>query len=278
VSVTCILCTTRRELPRGAGATIGVDHVNAGVTYLSDGGHIMVVRAEHAHKVLLHELVHCLGLDGALHGGGRAVEERLARELAYVPSPVVGMRGGEAYAEVLACFWHMYLCYAMGKRKLGLGAYLERAWRSERALFRATCAAIWAHMHADRGGKEGREGREGGTRREDTHVLAYYFGKAGLWDALDRVPTVLSLETAPLAPQRFWDLLYCVLRPGAPLWSDVVASASASMARTMTTTTKTTKTTTTTTTSDDDDDDDDDDDGHAQRLLALCMTGLDELG
>lgn len=208
IHVTCVLCGTRRTLPPRPGQVVGMDAVNAGVTYLQHDT-ILVYRRQHVHKVLLHELIHCVGLDAALRSSPaqRATEARLVRELGYVPETGAGdLRLHEAYVEVLACFW--YACLAATPRDR-----LSVLRRREGRLFRDTCVQIRRHQ----GGGAPPHGPR--PLREGTHVLAYFFAKSALWDRLDELP-LLPTEAAGGA-RRFWSLVYDVLRPGSALWDAI---------------------------------------------------------
>lgn len=134
-------------------------------------------------------------------------------ELGYEPETGPDdLRCHEAYVEVLACFWHRYL-YLSGDR----GRWDEELRLSrmrERRLYLDTCAQI--RRHQETGGRRR-------PTREGTHVLAYFFAKAALWDRLEEVPAFVSGlgEGQGAMEAHFWRGLYQVLRPSSPFWEDV---------------------------------------------------------
>lgn len=200
--VTCILGRRRRCMPK-KGVPPDVEHVNAGVTSLADG-RIIVYRAQHVHKVLIHEIIHSTGMDADIHDSGsqRYIEQVLREQLRYDSVSQAGLRCYEAYVETLACFWNMYRSTRYGRAGAG-------TWKKEKALYMLVSALLWTHQQPD--------------RREATHVLAYYHGKAALWDRLAEVP--IWPRSNDGTSDRFWMVFYDALRPGAAFWQELAAVA-----------------------------------------------------
>jgi len=196
--VTVILCRREREIPHAG--VIGPKHVNAGVTSLMTK-HVIVYRAQHVHKVLVHELVHCAGLDAQLHGmhDMEADADAWVRAgLGYDTVAGGGLRCHEAYVETLACYWNMFRwCPRAGRAE----------WEGERALFEANSASIWRQQtrHRQRSGIP--------TLLEATHVLAYYHIKAALWSMLHLVP---AWPKDGLGVSAFWSAVKAGLRRNGP--------------------------------------------------------------
>lgn len=210
VRATCVLLHCDRVLPAQPGEPITPEHVNAGVTSLMERD-ILVYRAQHVHKVLIHELIHAFGLDAGLFsfsGCRMRVENELMVQLNYrAASSSSGINTYEGFTEALACYWHMFLdvprdtlyngrCRSAGTQNLTeLLQNIRGTWARERQLFLRTCRLLLQHMSND----SGRDGYDSGSMkqlfresgiREHTNVFAYFFGKSALWDHLDVMPCV----------------------------------------------------------------------------------------
>lgn len=135
-----------RYLP--AGVRPGRDHINGGWA-VPGTPEVHVYRREEALKVMLHEVIHGLGLDvaAAAVAEPRAQFERaLGRKL--------WPHLGEAYTELFA----EWLWSIAAARSL---ADARRRWRAQRACAERQAAQVWART---------RDSREA----EDTNVFAYY--------------------------------------------------------------------------------------------------------
>ena len=141
-----------RELP--AGVDPGRDHVNGGWA-VPGVLEVHVYRREEAHKVMIHESIHALGLDVPTAAIGpvlSAFERDLGRQL----WPHLGEAFTELFAEWL---WSIVT---------------RRAWRVQEECSARQAAQVWARV---------RDSREG----ENTNVFAYYVLKWVLMGHLDAV-------------------------------------------------------------------------------------------
>lgn len=138
-----------RQLP--ARATPGRDHINGGWA-VPGVPEVHVYRREEAHKVLLHETVHALGLDvpPALINPVRTAFERELGGRRLWPHL------GEAYTELLA----EWLWAIAGARSL---TDARRRWVLQRECAEQQAAIVWSRI---------RELPAGAT--ENTNVFAYY--------------------------------------------------------------------------------------------------------
>jgi len=202
--VSTLACDVPRTFPARRGDPLGPRHLNGGVcTFTSrDVRHVLVYRAQHMPKVLMHELVHACGVGSAVSGSSSVVlaERDVMRELRYA-SASGGLHADEAFTEILACHAHMFW-RATGKARARddlRGAVFEEwlkdtlyvMWDAERRLYLGVCRAVADHFRP-------------ALMREDTHVMSYLFAKAALWDScLDRVPAVIVREREA---ERFADL------------------------------------------------------------------------
>lgn len=150
INVACMFIDEDRFLPDEAGQPLDVENVNAGVTIPSER-RVFVYRSQHLEKVLLHEMIHCCGLDAALQTPTEdraAAEEDVMEELDYV-SDTGELSGYEAYTEVLACYWHMFMKIPKRmERWPGEDAWaaVHNMWRQERNHYLAVCALIVRHF------------------------------------------------------------------------------------------------------------------------------------
>jgi len=138
-----------RSLPGGVDP--GRDHVNGGWA-IPGVREVHVYRREEAHKVLLHETVHALGLD-VPHSAVEPVRQRFEAALGRRLWP----HFGEAYTELFA----EWLWSIASARSL-LDA--RRRWTAQVACASRQAAAVWARV---------RDSRE----PEDTNIFAYYVMK-----------------------------------------------------------------------------------------------------
>lgn len=141
-----------RELP--AGVDPGRDHVNGGWA-IPGVLEVHVYRREEAHKVMLHESIHALGLDvpsAAIAPVLATFERELGRQL--------WPHLGEAFTELLAeWLWSIVT---------------RRAWRLQEECSARQAAQVWVRVRD-------------ATAAEDTNVFAYYVLKWVLMGHLDAV-------------------------------------------------------------------------------------------
>jgi hypothetical protein len=160
-----------RRLP--ARTVPGRDHINGG--WATPGiPEVHVYRREEAHKVLLHEAVHALGLDvpAALLDPIRVEFERRLGGRRLWPHI------GEAFTELFA----EWLWAIAGARSL---SDARRRWAAQRACARRQAAIVWSRIRET-------------DAAEDTNVFAYYVLKFVL---------MLHEETViitPTASSRWW--------------------------------------------------------------------------
>jgi len=268
LSVVVVLWRQGRRLPH-PGCSVDSDHVNAGfctwATELSGAGetwggsrpwaNILVYRAQHAHKVLIHEVIHGCGLDaGLLTGDARqeAAEAAVMRELDY-SSTNGSLDGGEAFTETLACFWHMFRvapshcltgAAAAGRKRIRRPRHpveeVARLWERERRRAMSVCSLLVRHFETGAASTDtaARKG-EGGVHRlrlsrtvENAHVMSYFFGKAALWsDYMHRLPCVCLCTTPSSSPTEttatFWSVFERALTDDA-FWRAVFCTPPAS--------------------------------------------------
>jgi len=141
-----------RELP--ANIDPGRDHVNGGWA-VPGVLEVHVYRREEAHKVLLHESIHALGLDVPMLAV-EPVRVALERDLGRPLWPHVGEAFTELFAEWL---WSI----ASGG-----------SWPAQIACSTRQAIQVWARIHD-------------ATEAEDTNVFAYYVLKWTLMQHLDEV-------------------------------------------------------------------------------------------
>jgi hypothetical protein len=137
----------------------GRDHVNGGWA-VPGVLEVHVYRREEAHKVLLHECIHALQLDVAMHLATAArhqFEAALGRRL----WPHLGEAYTELYAE-----WLWSIASAASPRNA------ETAWAYQMTCSEKQAAQVWARIHDT-------------TEAEDTNVFAYYVLKWVLMQHLD---------------------------------------------------------------------------------------------
>jgi hypothetical protein len=108
---------SNRMIPARAGEAVGPEHVNGGISFMGryDRPCALVYREEDAHKVLIHELVHCFGVDATLNDP--ASDAKLAERYG-VRSQGMNLGLNEAYTETLACFLHT-LAFASASASVG---------------------------------------------------------------------------------------------------------------------------------------------------------------
>jgi len=159
-----------RVLP--AGAIPGKEHLNGGWA-VPGVPEVHVYRREEAHKVMIHECVHALGLDvptAVMDPIRVRFEGALGRRL----WPHLGEAFTEFYAEWL---WSIAAARSL--------ADAAKRWTYQRACSEGQAAVVWGRI---RGLKE----------PEDTNVFAYYVLK---WVLMGHVGEVLY---APVASAALW--------------------------------------------------------------------------
>jgi hypothetical protein len=157
--------------------------VNSGVTWFVGGRvHVLVYRREEATKVLVHELVHALGID-RFSPEFEAAGVRLAARHGVVSR--VPVRLNETYTELLASYVHVTLRTALaGDDPLALPGAIDRRLRAMKRHFERQAHKIMCAHYSD------------GTLLQDTHVFEYYVVKAALFRR--RTPAaVLALMQDP---------------------------------------------------------------------------------
>ena len=208
MTITCFMTEEDRGLPATVRQPLDVLHVNAGVTHIPEHN-ILVYRKQHAHKVLIHEIIHCLGLDTELFKPSTIHSDKQTMRLLNYHSSTDTLNGYEAYVEVLACFWHMFFSVPEVVVTDGVSALdaLWQLWSAEAAHFEEVCSLIISHFMLDDTDEDDTdeddaddsymsskdrarilaEVRQAGMS-ERTHVFSYFFAKAALWEKLDELP------------------------------------------------------------------------------------------
>ena len=162
-----------RHVP--SGVEPGRDHVNGGWA-IPGVPEVHVYRREEAHKVLLHECIHALGLDVEEM---RAAAERPRFEAA------LGRRLwphlGEAYTELYAEF----LWSIAGASSVRAAA---SAWDYQLRCSEKQAAQVWMRIHDS-------------TRDEDTNIFAYYVLK---WVLMQHVEAALFQKNASVGHWFSW--------------------------------------------------------------------------
>jgi hypothetical protein len=148
-----------RVLP--AGVDPGPEHINGGWAVVGIP-EVHVYRREEAHKVLIHECIHALGLDvpeSAIGSVRAKFESALGRRL----WPHLGEAFTEFFAEWL---------WATAADSL---ATAKNRWAFQLACSKRQAAQVWARIHDSR-------------ENEETNVFAYYVLK---WVLMGHTETVL---------------------------------------------------------------------------------------
>lgn len=140
------------------------EHINGG--WATPGTlEVHVYRREEAHKVMLHEMIHALGLDVS-HEAAATARVEFEADLGFALWPHLG----EAYTELLA-EWLWAIARADSTRMA------ERLWNAQCACAERQAVAIWVRIRGRR-------------TAEDTNVFAYYVLKWVLMQRLDAVLVV----------------------------------------------------------------------------------------
>lgn len=158
-------------------------HLNGGWTSLDHSGppEVHVYRREEAHKVLIHECIHALGLDvpaDALLESQRVAIERTLGGYRLYP------HFGEAYTE----FYAEFLWAAVSKTPL-------KAWSAQLACSEGQAKEVWARVSLT------------APKEENTSVFAYYVMK---WVLMQHVDHVLL---GPKDSVKFWAAWWSTARP-----------------------------------------------------------------
>jgi hypothetical protein len=135
-----------RELP--AAVDPGRDHLNGGWA-VPGMLEVHVYRREEAHKVMIHEAIHALGLD-VPHESAAAVRVQFETVLGRALWPHLGEAFTELFAEVL---WTVVL--AKSRRDA------QKRWGYQVTCAERQAAMVWARIHD-------------ATGSENTNVFAYY--------------------------------------------------------------------------------------------------------
>ena len=163
-----------RELP--ANTDPGPEHVNGGWA-IPGVPEVHVYRREEAHKVMLHESIHALGLDVPMEAAS-AVREKFEKELGRRLWPHLGEAWTELYAEWL---WSI----AGGARTLG---EVHERWNAQLRCSEQQAAAVWARIMD-------------ATEDERTNVFAYYVLK---WILMSHLAEVMLNPDRSLASWYRW--------------------------------------------------------------------------
>ena len=168
-----------RRMP--AGVDPGRDHINGG--WATPGvPEVHVYRREEAHKVMIHECIHALGLDvegtrvnPVLHQFEAAFGRRLWPHL------------GEAYTEFFAEFlWSIASSTSLQRA--------SDAWNYQLICSEKQAAQVWARIHD-------------ATKDEDTNVFAYYVLK---WVLMQHAEDALFQKNASVLRWFSW---WLAIRP-----------------------------------------------------------------
>jgi hypothetical protein len=162
-----------RRVPGGVDP--GRDHVNGGWA-IPGVLEVHVYRREEAHKVMIHECIHALGLDVAvslitpvLHQFETALGRRLWPHL------------GEAYTEFYAEFlWSIASSNSLERAR--------DAWNYQLICSEKQAAQVWARIHD-------------ATKDEDTNVFAYYVLK---WVLMQHTEEALFQKNASVPRWFSW--------------------------------------------------------------------------
>lgn len=232
LTVTCFLIDHDRDLPAKKGYPPGVSNVNAGVTYFPTNT-ILVYRKQHANKVLIHEIIHCLGMDSGLQNTNESVENAVKNSLNYKSQTNDDIHAFEAYVEVLACYWHMFLSVPAVVKKTGMSAQgaLEALWESELEHFYEVCSHIIEHFCDEEKSEEREELDTSNVKsvmkfvkqlqmEERSHVFSYFFMKTSLWERLDELPVFPNTDTCV---KKFWSVFEEAALDGS-FWGRVLRS------------------------------------------------------
>jgi len=167
-----------RVLP--AGVDPGPEHVNGGWAVVGIP-EVHVYRREEAHKVLIHECIHALGLDvpeSAIAPVRVKFESALGRRL----WPHLGEAFTEFFAEWLWCIVAPSLATAKNR------------WTAQLRCAESQAAQVWVRIHDS-------------LENEETNVFAYYVLK---WVLMGHTETVLL---APDTSVRLWYDWWLAARP-----------------------------------------------------------------
>lgn len=153
----------------------GRDNVNGG--WATPGIlEVHVYRREEAHKVMLHECIHALGLDVDSH-----LVEPLLKQFEGALGRRLWPHLGEAYTEFYA-----ELLWSVASATSLKGA--KEAWTRQLACSEKQAAQVWARIHDS-------------TEDEDTNIFAYYVLK---WVLMQHTETVLFQKNASAGHWYSW--------------------------------------------------------------------------
>ena len=163
----------KRSVP--AGTDPGRDHVNGGWA-IPGIPEVHVYRREEAHKVMLHECIHALGLDVDSHLVApvlKQFEGSLGRRL----WPHLGEAYTELYAELL---WSVASATSLKRAK--------EAWAYQLVCSEKQAAQVWARIYDS-------------TEDENTNIFAYYVLK---WVLMQHSETVFFQKNASVGHWFSW--------------------------------------------------------------------------
>ena len=157
-----------KVLPSVAGKPVGTDHVNSGLSIRRGvQGHVFLVyRREDMLKVIIHEVLHCYGLDR--RSPSPAFERWLAERWGVRSEPDGGvLRLTEAYVDALAI-----LMYCIVTAKPWSARKVSRLIGAASKHCMAVAGNLVRHFTAAAGRR--------GIIAESTHAFSYYVAKAAL--------------------------------------------------------------------------------------------------
>ena len=156
----------RRLIPVENKVPLGAEHVNGGYTS-GLGGTIICFRKEEYRKVLIHETVHCLGLDI------KSYPSRYATELKEALHVTEDLLPNEAITEMLT---NIIIINEGGPKKIEASYKKQTKW----AIFQ-TAKILHYYGFRDMGEFLGNNTQEAAKLKEESNVVCYYFVRAALY-------------------------------------------------------------------------------------------------
>jgi len=237
LTIVCCLCDGQRKavpIADAAGRELEQAwtsaHVNSGLSILNlarrRGASLMVYRREEYPKVLLHELLHCHGLDIHMHDFAKRnprIDGYICEKLGIV-SKMKHANGdgdlclGEALTDVAAIQWYAALeaCLAAARRSQKteslkrIGQIYSEQLKLHCAAAMEKCAAVVSRLDLFRSTSSPSSPISPGSRKpepkkftQETHVFAYYVAKCALLyrsdpadvGLLQSMPRISSIES-----------------------------------------------------------------------------------
>jgi hypothetical protein len=204
INVILYLTDLKKQFPSSKDAILNENHVNSGVTFLSEEHQqIIIYRKEELFKVLLHELIHYYKLD--FHYYDRGYDDYFIENYGIkVKQPPKNSSNPlalyEIYTDTIACYGYM-ITYCLFKNK-SLVDVLE----AEKTHYMKQASKVYQFSEL----------------LEDTHCFSYYIGKAAVFyhlkkflefvnkfgiDIGDNSGSLLEFINMCLKNQFFWNIL-----------------------------------------------------------------------